>query len=208
MTDDEYRWNVFVSYPNKGSIGPWVRELLVPLLEERLENHAVDPPNIFVDKTCIRDGTWPEVLSEAHARARTYLFILSYPTIESGWCRTELELALIRQRNVPTRSVCFFVRFNDFTAENRTRLDKLVPGLSDLINAQQCRDWAHLNELCPEDRGKQRHLELREEVSSLAEAMYHTIKDPPPFDPNFPRLPKVALAGNSPIWQARLGDST
>jgi hypothetical protein len=202
-SQDDYRWDVFVTYPNTGAVGGWVRDTVVPLLAERLQDQGIQHPRIFIDRSGIPLGAnWPSALSEAHARSRTYLFVMSHPTLRSGWCLAEIWGGLKVAAESPR---CFVIVYNDFAEGSTQHLDKIEQGFHAGLTSIQKQDLSRMSDLCPEDKGQPLYRELKEHLRKLASAIAHSIPLAPPWTTPLHPLPKVPISGEAPSWSARLG---
>jgi hypothetical protein len=94
----DYEWDVFVSYPRRHPVGPWVNDHLFPLLQKWLNAALQHPPRLFFD-TQMEQGThWPSTLAESLLRSRCMLAVWAPPYFGSPWCLAEWHSMLERQK--------------------------------------------------------------------------------------------------------------
>ena len=62
-----YQYDVFISYPRRGGITAWVRQVLEPLLREKLAENLPhgEAVSIFLDTAMEIGSRWPDTLAEA-----------------------------------------------------------------------------------------------------------------------------------------------
>lgn len=93
----DYAWDVFLSYPRRDPVGPWVQEQFYPLLKRWLGAAMTAPPRIFIDNQ-MEDGThWPSNLSDSLLRSRYMIAIWAPPYFGSAWCMAEWESMAARE---------------------------------------------------------------------------------------------------------------
>jgi hypothetical protein len=86
-----YEFDVFISYPRRDPVGPWVQDRLHPLLTRWLGASMIQPPRIFIDGA-MEDGTnWPSNLSESLHRSKYMVAVLAPPYFGSAWCLSEWD---------------------------------------------------------------------------------------------------------------------
>ena len=93
---DGYSYDVFVSYPRRGDVEPWVRNQLVPRLEKSLQEY-LGREALFIDSKSIDTGvSWPDAIEFALQRSRVLLAVFSRQYFRKAWCKTELDSMLER----------------------------------------------------------------------------------------------------------------
>jgi hypothetical protein len=198
-----YTCDVFVSYRNKGEMGDWVRHTLVPLLRDFLHEAGVPDPNLFVDAQ-VEDGKhWPTEISSEHHGAKVHLLVVSEPYWLSKWCVSEAIGAFLRDDKRHPHPSIFIVRFNDLdtSTEARQRLDKLMPGLADLVHGVQRRDLENFIGL--DLRYHRARLDMPDffkELRSFAKNMAPSIMNPRPLREDIPPLPPISIPPAPPMY--------
>lgn len=207
---DPYLYDVFVSYPQRGGLPSWVSQVLKPLLEEKLDEAGMtDKPRVFVDTMSIRHGTdWPDHLSEAHARSRVIVPVLCAPYFLSGWCTSEWTNAFEReererQRTGTSFNLVFPLRFNDLSDEDIAELkDKSV---QEQVRKRKRRDVGEFSCLVNPKADTESALKFRQEVERFCgDSLLPAIRAAPPWQPDWPRLPKKPISGREPSWATRM----
>ena len=106
--NEDYRWDVFVSYcrgarednrgnPQLSAAGGWVQEVFYPELERWMEEER--PGTTFFIDTALRTGRlWPQDIQDALRHSRCMLAVWSAPYFQSDWCRSEWQSMVARQR--------------------------------------------------------------------------------------------------------------
>lgn len=65
------KYDLFLSYPRRDPVGPWVQDHFFPLLSRWLGAAMAQPPVLFLDREMETGTDWPASQSELHARTRT-----------------------------------------------------------------------------------------------------------------------------------------
>jgi hypothetical protein len=92
-----YDWDLFISYPRRDPLGPWVQDRLFPLLDRWLGAQMRSAPRLFID-TAMEDGTdWPSHLRESLHRSKYLVAVLAPPYFGSRWCVAEWHTMRQRQ---------------------------------------------------------------------------------------------------------------
>lgn len=105
--DEDYVYDVFVSYRRRQPVLDWVKNHFYPLLEQRLPDELpVDhKTRIFVDWDEIEIGSaWPAKLSQALKRSRCILPVWSPEYFRSDWCLAEWKTMMERERLLGLRT--------------------------------------------------------------------------------------------------------
>ena len=98
------------------------------------------PESPGVDQDLVETGDpWPERLSEAHARSKIFVVVLSANYFKSGWCTSEWRNAVdrfksLKRVNADQLPLIFPLRYNDFKDED---VDKLPRPMSDEVRLLQ-----------------------------------------------------------------------
>ncbi len=206
---DPYLYDVFVSYPQRGGLPQWVATVLKPLLEEKLEEVGLNgKARVFVDTQSLNTPgmDWPQSLSEAHAHSRVIVPVLCAPYFRSGWCTSEWTNAFEReqlesQRTGANLRLVLPMRFNDLSD---SELDKLS---SDTVRAQvRARVRLDVSAFTclvnPKADNEAAHTFRKQVETFCTNALLPAIETAPPWQPNWPRLPKKPILGSDPSWAA------
>jgi hypothetical protein len=176
-----YAWDLFVSYPRRDPIGPWVHDRLLPLLERWLGAALPDAPRIFVDERMTSGTHWPSTLSDALLRSKHMLAVWAPPYFGSGWCMSEWQtmkarearLGLGRAGEVGLVRVIRFFDGETFPAEAR---------------AIQADDYTAYNKFPPgrATLRSKRYIEFETKIQRLSQELAGQIARCPPWDPAWP----------------------
>ena len=103
-----YRHDIFVSYKWNGDVKTWVENVLVPIMENVLDEikDRYLPGDIFHDvKQTLFGASVPEVLRDgvAHSKCMICVFTKNYFT-NSYWCPAELSAMLRREDETEARN--------------------------------------------------------------------------------------------------------
>lgn len=204
----DYRYDVFVSYPRRGIIQEWTRDVLVPQLVGTLEDSGIDGDRVFWDGRLEDGRDWPEDLQQAHLRSKVVVAVLSVPYFKSGWCVAEWTTAyarekLLKESGEPFHQVVFPLRFNDATEDHLSRLeDKTVV---DQVKARSYRDFHPYASLVKEQVKAASDLahQFRHEVRQLSEQLSQRIHEAPAWREGWPLLPARPISGRDPAWNSR-----
>jgi hypothetical protein len=205
-----YSHDVFLSYPRLGSIKRWVPDVLQPLLEEYLSDELGRAAKIYLDVKDEGPGArWPEDLSEAHLGSRVFVPVLSAPFFRSGWCMSEWSNAIKREEIVRTKKkappkLIIPIRFNDTT---EAHIAELGAKLSNQVRARIRADFGRFNTLVKNNvMSEMSHAyEFRTELQTLCEKhLADAVRQAPPWDASWPRLPEKPISGQDPSWRPRI----
>jgi len=86
-----YVWDLFISYPRRAPIGPWVHDRFLPLLRLWLGAAMPTLPKIFVDAEIPSGSHWPSRLADALLRSKHMLAVVAPPYFGSSWCMSEWQ---------------------------------------------------------------------------------------------------------------------
>jgi hypothetical protein len=199
-----YQYDVFISYPRRGGITAWVRQVLEPLLREKLAENLPhgEAVSIFLDTAMEIGSRWPDTLAEAHHRSKLLVPVLSHPFYGSGWCVSEWKNMVAREDAVaqalggPAPKLIFPIRYND-REDDRLDTDISDSELRAQVKARSydcVRDFNCLEH--PRGDTSTAH-DLRRQINRLCEGVLReAILAPPPWKPDWPRLPQVAISGS------------
>jgi hypothetical protein len=93
-----YQWDIFLSYPRRDPVGPWVQDHFYPLLKRWLGAAMPQAPTIFLDKSMENGTHWPSNLAESLLRSRYMIAVWAPPYFGSRWCMAEWESMVARAR--------------------------------------------------------------------------------------------------------------
>jgi hypothetical protein len=115
----DYEYDIFISYRRRNPIMDWVRLHFFPLLQERLSGCLPDDPKIFVDWEIETGSAWPQKLSSALKRSRCLVAIWSPEYFRSVWCLAEWQSMQEREKILGLKSednssgLVYAIRFCD-----------------------------------------------------------------------------------------------
>lgn len=203
-----YEYDVFVSYPRRGRLPEWVRNVFQPQLQRSLEDAGLGwAPRVFVDQLQIAPGEiWPELLANAHHRSRLVVAVLAGPYFESGWCTSEWKNALAREDALAAAGerpiVLLPLRYNDTTDEDVEAIAD--PAVRGQVRAKARQDFGRFANLVNPTADTERAFEFREAVSELCERLLKpALRRSPAWDATWPRLPALPVSGRDPSWSPR-----
>lgn len=97
--ENNYRYDVFVSYTRNPIVGEWVQNHFLSLFRHHLDNALGYHPEIFVDTQSISAGdTWPLQIREALSYSKCLIAVVSPPYFRSNWCMEECHTMLAREK--------------------------------------------------------------------------------------------------------------
>ena len=114
-----YEYNVFLSYPRKGQVCPWVHNHFLPLLRDCLDSRLQEEPRIFVDTSQPTGVRWPEHVKNALLSSQLLVAVWTPPYFRSPWCLAEWNTMLERESvlqhsgNSPNRGLVYPVVYSD-----------------------------------------------------------------------------------------------
>lgn len=96
--ETEYLYDVYISYPRE--VYQWVRELLVPALNEYLIDELGYIPNLYFDINEINLSQSTTLSTEtAIQKAKTYIFVVTDSGLDNTFLNIELTSILNREKN-------------------------------------------------------------------------------------------------------------
>jgi hypothetical protein len=184
-----YDFEIFVSYRRTPTVGRWVQNHLIPLLESRLNDIAPDTVRIFHDDKMSEGVNFPEELKLRIRSSGLLLTVWSADYFRSAWCMAEWQsfrrreemLGLFKQDN--PQGLVYPVRYADgdyFHPEAKLAL---------------CRkDFSRLN--YPEDafRLSAKYLEFDDLVKDVAQDLVDRLAALPPWTHDFPIVEPLPMA--------------
>ena len=114
-----YEFDIFMSYPRAGQVGPWVQNHFFPVLRDCLEVHLDHNPRIFVDSAQPTGVQWPQNIKDALLKSRLMVAVWTPPYFRSDWCFAEWSSMLEREKQLaqdgckPNRGLVYPVIYSD-----------------------------------------------------------------------------------------------
>ncbi len=97
--EQDYVYDIFLSYRRKPPVGDWVRNHFYPLIEKWLPLCMPYEPKIFIDLKQIETGAaWPLTLKNALKTSRCLMPVWSEDYFRSTWCMAEWKTFVARER--------------------------------------------------------------------------------------------------------------
>lgn len=178
---DEYMYDVFLSYSYKPSVQNWVHARFYPKFDEWLDSALLDrgvdaPPapgaRVCLAKRELKPGdTWPDMLREQLWRSKVLVAICSPHYFSSSWCKAEWES--FRQREGDPRKF-------------RLRIPLLYDGsdnyLIPKINQIQYADFRNYIYTSPAMDNTVEGLEFEKALRKFAIDVAEVVADAPPLN--------------------------
>lgn len=165
QAETEFLYDVYLSYPRE--VYQWVKELLLPTLEDFLSSELGRKPNIYADFSGIEPGSeWQSTIQNAIQRSRTILLIVSDLGLKSSFFNLELN-SVINREIISGKNILFPLLYN-YTKEVSYDL------LPEIIKSKIALDFNNFNY---EETIKNRRLfvQFGQEVEKLSLAVVQTI---------------------------------
>lgn len=176
-----YEFDIFVSYRRTDTIGRWVKNHLVPMLQERLNEVAPKDVQIFCDYKMAEGVNFPAELKRGLKTSKLLLAIWSANYFRSEWCMTEWGSFLARQKQLGlfsednTQGLVYPIRYGDgkyFHPE---------------ATLAQCRkDFSQLNYAEDSFRRTEVYFCFDDLVKQVAEDLVVQLNHVPPYNTDFP----------------------
>ena len=115
----DYEFDIFLSYPRAGQVGPWVHNHFKPVLSSCLDVYLAHAPRIFMDSEQPTGVEWPENIKAALLKSRLMVAVWTPPYFRSDWCRAEWfsmlerENFLAQEGRKPERGLVYPVVYSD-----------------------------------------------------------------------------------------------
>jgi hypothetical protein len=103
--ENEYKFDVFLSYRRWKEWPEWVIESFFPIFEHWLGEELGRDPLIFVDQQIESGTSWPLELASALSRSKVLVPLLSRQYFTSNWCKQELAHMFAREKTTGFRTV-------------------------------------------------------------------------------------------------------
>lgn len=175
----DYRYDVFVSYPGEARHVRWVQKVFIEELRLYLENELGRPPEIFSDRTGLGSGDeWPDKLKTALGQSRVLVPVWSVNYFNSKWCMA--ECSVIRHRE---KQLGFRTRENSAGLIHPVRLfdGKNYPPFAKRVQtALDCNEYNHLTE---EHTKFEIYLKLVAEIKAWVPGLAAGVAIAPPWQP-------------------------
>ena len=173
---DDYRYNVFLSYRHDHPVGPWVSMYFYPHFEGWLrEALGGKEPLIFYDERDIETGDpWPSKLHEAIQYSRVLLAVCSPGYFYSKWCLSEWESFRERETIIKGSGLRIPIKHNDG--------EHFPP---DALNIQMS-DFSNCTSVMPSFVNDHRSILFEDAIKKLAKAVATAVRNAPPFRPGWP----------------------
>jgi len=106
-TINDYRYDIFISYPHQDQHKVWVLEIFLDMFKLYLCNALGEEPKIFVDeRRGIKAGdAWPERIKSELASSKVIVPIWSVNYFLSEWCKRECAVIFHRERELGYRTL-------------------------------------------------------------------------------------------------------
>lgn len=176
-----YEFDIFVSYRRTESISRWVKNYLVPLLQERLNQIAPKDIHIFCDYKMADGVNFPAELERQIKASSLLLGIWSANYFRSKWCMAEWESFRERQKQLGlftddhTQGLIYPVRYSDG--------DYFHPEAK-IVQCQK--DFSQLSYFNEGFRRSQKYEEFDDLVRKMAEDLVALLNDVPAWRADFP----------------------
>ena len=186
-----YEFDIFMSYPHAGHVGPWVKNHFLPELRNCLDIHLADNVRIFVDSEQPTGVQWPENTKNALLKSRLLVAVWTPPYFRSDWCVAEWSSMLERQKKLEqdgstlNRGLVYPVVYSD-GKHFHTRAKE----------TQYRRDLSKYT--CPYPCFKESvtYLEFHQTVMEIAQEIEKHLEEVPDWQPNWPIVPPEPLPAN------------
>jgi hypothetical protein len=197
-----YEWDIFISYPRRDPVGPWVQDHFFPLFEKWMGAAMKTQPRLFLDYQMENGTDWPSNISYSLNHSRYMVAIWAPPYFGSQWCLAEWENMRKRQEqlglgkdNIP--GLIYPIRF--FDGESFPR---------EALSTQEDQDYTRFNSFPP---GKatlrsRTYQQFEARIKKLSLDLEKRIQSVPPWSPNWPKVetPAPIQAKSLPFAQVGL----
>lgn len=196
-----YEWDIFISYPRRDPVGPWVNDHFYPLLQRWMGAAMPTTPRLFLDSQMDTGTHWPSNLSDSLHRSRYMVAIWAPPYFGSQWCLAEWKNMLKRQEKLglgkgSKPGLIYPIRFFDgesFPIEART--------------TQADQDYTRFNSFPP---GKvvlrsKAYKEFEDRIKALSLVLADRIQTVPPWSSSWPKVKGPAPMPAQSLPFAKIG---
>jgi len=188
----DYVYDVFFSYKRHILTLEWTRWVHARLRFWLTQELAVPEARLFMDEDCIEaSDRWPERLKEGVRLSKCMVAVWSPLYFQSSWCVSEWESFRERERrlNMKSHGLIAPMRFHD--GEHFPKEAQSVQWL----------DVAQYTSTVPAFLTSARAMDLEDLLKGFARQIARTIRDSPPFQPDWPvvdapahPVPRIGLA--------------
>jgi hypothetical protein len=170
---DNYEWDVFISYRRLSRVKEWVRDYFIKALTDSLEMELGVPPKIFWDEEGVEAGNrfTPTILN-ALKKSRCLICLWVKPYFQSPWCIAEWKTFVERAQrvNMDARGLTVPIRLRD--SEEYTEEFKPL-------------DFTEFNTTAPHWVQTEKYMSFQSAIDKLAERIVEIINSAPDFDLNW-----------------------
>lgn len=170
-----YQAEIFVSYRRSLTVGTWVQDFLVPLLQARLDENSPSNVQIFVDVTTPIGARWPTHLKTKIKNSKILLPVWSADYFRSPWCMAEWESFRAREALLDREGDLIYPLA--YTARTYFHPD---------AKEIQCVDFSALAFTGDAFRGTPDWLKFDQLVTKSAIDIVDRLQNSPPWRPDFP----------------------
>ena len=188
-----YDFDIFISYRRTDTVGRWVKNHLLPRLQDRLNDIAPTQVRVSCDIQMETGVRWPDELKRRLARSGLLIMVCTADYFRSPWCMAEWQSFREREKmlgyfgSANPRGLTYPVRYADG--------DYFHPE----IRPAQCRmDFRGLNYPDEIFRNSPKYIDFDELVQAMAEELVPRLSALPIWRDDFPivepePLPPVVL---------------
>ena len=177
----DYEFDIFVSYPRAGHVGPWVQNHFLPVLRHSLDAELSETPRIFADIELPTGTRWEASIKNALLTSRLMVAVWTPPYFRSRWCMAEWESMLEREKSLaedgrnPERGLVYPVIFSDGKHfDDRARATQYGQNLSNFTYPYKCFRESTL------------YLEFHNKIKTIAQEVDNHLEQIPDWQPNWP----------------------
>jgi hypothetical protein len=192
--NDDYEYDLFLSYKRAGDVPAWVTNHFYPVLRNALTDLLPSPPRIFLDTEQEVGVRWPDNLARALQRSRYLLAVWTVPYFQSAWCMAEWKTIQRREQILGWGTqqnplgLVYPVIFAD--GDNFPEEARIVQARRDLSR------WAIP---LPGFKETPTYIEFYQAMRDVAVTLAARLDDVPAWQPNWPVIrPKPNLLGRLP----------
>ena len=192
MEQNDYIYDIFLSYRRKPPVGDWVKNHFYPLLDQWLPQAMSREPNIFIDLEEIEIGSrWSRKISNALKVSRCLLPIWSADYFQSTWCLAEWHSMMKREDLLGYKTeqnpagLIYPVVF--FDGEH-------FPPEAQQTQQKDLRKWNISSPVFAETRG---FVELEKEMQSIVVDIAEMLNNVPKWQSNWPIVTPDIYSGTT-----------
>lgn len=175
-----YEYDIFMSYPRRSPVGPWVQKYFHPLIETWLGAAMPRKPSIFLDVQMEVGTHWPSNLKESLHRSRLMIAVWAPPYFGSRWCLAEWKTMLARHEYCNLgrghkHGLIYPIRFFDG--------DTFPP---EAANTQDDHDFTRFNTFAPGFERTRRYQDFETKVQAMCLKLSNWIAAAPKWSNKWP----------------------